>query len=26
VTRNIRDYRHSPIKADTPESVLKLLE
>ncbi len=25
VTRNIRDYRHSPIKADTPESVLKLL-
>jgi predicted nucleic acid-binding protein len=26
VTRNIRDYRHSPIKADLPESVLKLLE
>jgi predicted nucleic acid-binding protein len=25
VTRNIRDYRHSPIKADTPESILKLL-
>ena len=26
VTRNIRDYRHSPIKADSPEAVLKLLE
>lgn len=26
VTRNTRDYRRSPIKADTPEAVLKLLE
>jgi predicted nucleic acid-binding protein len=26
VTRNIRDYRRSPIKADTPDAVLKLLE
>jgi predicted nucleic acid-binding protein len=26
VTRNIRDYRRSAIKADTPEAVLKLLE
>jgi predicted nucleic acid-binding protein len=25
VTRNIRDYRRSPIKADTPEAVFKLL-
>ena len=26
VTRNARDYRRSPIKADTPDAVLKLLE
>jgi len=26
VTRNTRDYRHSPIKADTPDTVVKLLE
>jgi hypothetical protein len=26
VTRNIRDYRRSPIKADTPDTVVKLLE
>lgn len=26
VTRNTRDYRRSPIKVDTPEAVLKLLE
>lgn len=25
VTRNVRGYRHSPIKADTPASILKLL-
>jgi len=25
VTRNTRDYRRSPIKADTPLSILKLL-
>ena len=26
VTRNTRDYRRSPIKAVTPDAVLKLLE
>lgn len=26
VTRNLRDYRRSPIKAAPPEQVLKLLE
>lgn len=26
VTRNTRDYRRSPIKVETPEAVLKLLE
>ena len=26
LTRNLRDYRRSPIKAIAPEAVLKLLE